>query len=349
MPVKEKRAVAFYLVAAFLLGAALWLTLNESGLDSHRPVAYVVCGDEDFRSQRVYQVDLWGGGRLGVSDPIEWMGHPTQLAIDRQRRRLYIGSFRGKARDYYPMTVVNIQNGGFKVADQFTTNPEDVLPRDSRRLNTKPHEVYQVAVSPDGNELYLMHGGMSEGMLGAVWDASTGAVLRELEFPVQKIHVLTPDGRYFARIWPDRQRTQDENGEMTTEKIPARIEVRDVQTGRRVSLTYPENGKGLHPPWGHAEGPLVRVHGSGRTLAYDRDTGETVSDFNIDQLTGLSTFAGSKWDEPPVLDDHRTIVLNMFNANAGRMFVVAIDVLGQLEMTRTEVSSNCTNPVVGYK
>lgn len=346
---KGKNTVIACLVGAGLFGVALWLTENEMGRISARPVAYIVCGDEDFGNQRVYQIDLLAGGNISVSDPIDWLGNPTQLAIDTNRSRLYIGSFRGKARDYYPVTVVSFQDGEFKVADRFTTNPQDVFPRDSRRRNTKPHEVYQVVVSPDGSELYLMHGGMSQGMLGAVWDASTGKVLRELERSVLQSDIWSPDGRYVAKVLPDRERTWEGDGRKRVETFPARVEVRDVQTGKRVSLAYPENGEGLHPPWGSIKGPLVRVHGSGRTLTYDRDTGEVVSSFNVERLTGLRKLARDTWDAPPVLDDLQTIALGMYDSDIERMFVVAIDVFEQREITRTRVGARCTNVVVAYE
>ena len=233
--------------------------------------------------------------------------------------------------------------------NRFTTNPEDILPRDSTRRNSKPYEVYQIAVSPDGNELYVLHGGRSEGMLAAVWDADTGEVLRELEMYVDPTDIWSPDGRYVAGIWPNRERTREKNGEITTEETPAGVDVRDVRTGKRVSLTNLDGGKGLHPPWGRVEGPLIHVHGKGRVLAHDRDTGEVISDFNVEQITGLNTWGGVSWDEPPVLDDHQTIVLSMFGFGFERTYVVVIDVLQQEEVTRTEVGMKCTNPVVAYE
>ena len=310
------------------------------------PAAYIVCGDGGFDNHRVYKVDLVAGGMLGVSLPIDWLGNPTHLAFDMERSRLYIGSFRGKAYDYYPITVVNVQDGEFEVVGRYTTNPDDVLPRDSTRWNKKPYEVYQIAVSPDGTELYLAHGGLSEGMLGAAWDANTGTGLRELERSVRQTDVWSPDGRYFARILPDRDRTREADGKIPVEKIPARVEVFDVRTGRRVSLMYPEDGKGLHPPWGRTQGPFVRAHGSGRILVHDRDTGEVLSDFSVDQLTGLSSFGGVTWAEQPLLHDRRTIVLGMRDVEAESTFVVAINAIGKAEVTRTEAGANCTNPVL---
>ena len=346
---RKKRAIIFSLVTAGLLGGALWVALNEADRTFEKPVAYIVCRDDDFQNQRVYRIDLINGGVLGVSEPIDWMGNPTQLAIDTKRSRLYVGSFRGKARDYYPMTVVNIQDGEFEVLNRFTTNPADTLPRDSTQWNEKPFEVYQIAVSPDSNELYVAHGGLSEGMLRAVWDADTGGVLRELAMSVRSADVWSPDERYVAKIWPVLDRMQEENGRTIIKETSARINLRDVRMGERVSLTYLEDGKGLHPPWGRIEGPMIHVHGKGRVRVHDRDTGEVSSEFNVHQLSGLDTLGGVTWIEPPVLDDNQTIVLSMFGYGFKRTYVVAIDVLRQTELTRTEVGVRCTNPVVRYE
>ena len=343
----SKRRIACCVVAAGALGAVLWPAGVQGGRASTKPVGYIVCGNEHFRDQRVYQVDFVNGGVTGMSEPIDWMGNPQHLAIDAGRARLYIGSFRGKARDYYPMTVVSMRDGEFEVANRFTTHPEDTLPRDSRRRNRKPYEVYQIVLSPDGNELHVAHGGLSEGMLRAVWDANTGEVLRELEHYVRPADVWSPDGRYVAEIWPGSDAQMAKEGETAKGENTAGVDVRDVQTGKRVSLTWLEDGKGLHPPWGRIGGPLIRVHGTGRVLAHDRDSGKVVSEFNVDELTGLYTLGGVLWQEPLVLADKHTAVLPMFDSE--RTFVVAVHVLRPQEVSRTAVGANCTNPVAAYE
>ena len=349
-PVTTKRAFVICFLAAGLVGVVLfWIAKSEDDRTLKMPVAYIVCGDAYFRDYRVYRIDLINGGVLAASESIDWMGNPKHLAMDAKRSRLYIGSFRGKARDYYPITVVNIQDSEFEVVNRFSTNPKDVLPRDSTQHNSKPYEVYQIAVPPNGNELYVMHGGLSEGMLRAVWDADTGEVLRELETYVRPSDVWSPDGHYVAGIWPNHVRTVQQNGTTTTEKITAGVDVRDVRTGKRVSLTWLEDGKELHPPWNRIDGSLIRLHGTGRILAHDRDTGDVIADFNIDNLTGLNTFGGVRWDMPPVFDDNQTIVLSMIGFEKERTYVVAIDVLRQSEVSRTGIGANCTNPVLAYE
>ena len=366
---RKKLAIVVCIVAGGLLAVALWLASFEADRTSDKPVAYIACRDNDFQNQRVYRTDPLSGGVLGVSEPIDWMGNPTQLTIDTKRSRLFVGSFRGKARDYYPMTVVNVQDKEFEVVNRFTTNPEDILPRDSTQWNEKPFEVYQIAVSPDGDELYVGHGAMSEGTLTAVWNADTGKVLRELATYVDPGDVWSPDGRYVAGIWPSRERIVETNGVPMIETVHAGVDVRDVQTGRRVSLTYLEDGRGLQPPWGKLKGPLIRVDAkTGEVRTYDRDAGDIVSEFNIKELTGLRMGEGGTWVQPDTLEDKEMIVLDMvcyepldesvtldcdFSTwsdwripKLRRTYVVVVNVIQQRELSRTEVGMHCTNPVV---
>ena len=279
---KKKRSRLVCVAAVFLTVIAFVLILLRDAPISRIPVGYIVCGNDDIDGHQIYCVDLLKEVVTGVSDPISWMGNPTQLSIDAKRLRLYVSSFRGKAYDYYPMTVVSVEGGAFEIVNRFTTNSEDIGPRDSTRLNNKPFEVYMTAVSPDGDELYVMHGGMPEGKLRAVWNADTGEVLRNLQGYIRPKDVWSPDRRYVAGIWPSRERTVKNKEISMVEKVHAGVDVRDVQTGKRVSLTYLEDGRGLQPPWGKLKGPLIRVDAkTGDVRTYNRDPGDIVSEFNI--------------------------------------------------------------------
>ena len=366
---KKKRSMIVCIAGACLAAIALGLILLRDTPISRIPVGYIVCGNDDIDGHEVYRVDLLKGVVIGVSKPIGWMGSPAQLSIDTNRLRLYVSSFGGKAYDYYPMTVVSVEGGAFEVVNRFTTNPEDIGPRDSTRLNNKPFEVYMTVVSPDGDELYVMHGGVPEGKLRAVWNADTGEVLRNLQGYIRPKDVWSPDRRYVAGIWPSRERTVKNKGISTVETVHAGVDVRDVQTGRRVSLTYLEDGRGLQPPWGKLKGPLIRVDAkTGEVRTYDRDAGDIVSEFNIKELTGLRMGEGGTWVEPDTLEDKEMIVLDMvcyepldesvtldcdFSTwsdwripKLRRTYVVVVNVIQQRELSRTEVGMHCTNPVV---
>ena len=370
------------LVVALLLLAAGPLMAEEAS--QQRPMAYVVCGDGNFHDNRVYRVDLLAGEVKGVSDPIDWLGNPQHLSFDPVHSRLYIASMRGKAADYWPVTVVRVRDSQFEVVNRFTTAANDTLPRgagETRRMksgetywsrqNTKLNEAYETVVSPDGNELFVMHGGLAgTGKLTAVWDSATGKVLRLLPSGIRPSHLWSPNGNRVAAIRPSGERKREENGKVIAQSWPGRVSVIDVQTGERVT-TYLTDNKGLHPPWSKVEWPLIRVHGSGRLQAYDRDTGQVISEFNVEELTGLTThYGGIVWSQPQVLDDKQAIILNMRRheraADKGRSnclwptseewpniiehtYVVVIDTLRQVEISGTEVGTDCSNSVLAYE
>lgn len=351
-------------------------------------MAYVVCGDDhayDYdKYGRVYRVDLLAGILQNVSNPIDWVGNPQHLSFDPVYSRLYIASMRGRSYDYWPVTVVQVNNGVFEVVGRFSTAADDTLPRgagEARKresgesyrshLNTKVREAYESVVSPDGKELYVMHGGLADtGHLSAVWDSETGEVLRLLPTSIRPSHLWSPDGKRVAAIWPSGERTRHENGQERTRTWPGGVSVIDVQTGVRVT-NYLEENQGMHPPWSKVYGPYIRVHGSGLLRAYDRDTGDVISEFNVMELTGLTThYGGILWSQPPVLDDRQSIILNMrcYERTDDRnrtnclwptyeelpniiehTYLVVIDALRQIEISRSEVGTDCSNPVLGYE
>lgn len=371
-----------------MLSAVLMLALGPTMAEEtplRRPMAYVVCGGDYYdQHSKVYRVDLQAGALLGVSDSIDWLGNAEKLSFDPVRSRLYIASMRGRSYRYWPVTAVHVKGGTFEVVRRFSTAPDDALPRgagetrtmksgetDSRPPNTNMNEAYEIVVSRDGKELYVSYGGLSDtGNLSAVWDSETGEVLRFLPNSIRRSHHWSPDGKQVAAIWPGGERTRRENGQQLTQRWPGGVSVIDVQTGDRAT-TYLEENQGLHPPWRKIEGPFIRVHGSGRLQAFDRNTGRIISEFNVQEIAGLTThYGGVSWSQPPVLDDGKTIVLNMRcyeraaekdgsnclwpTPNEGpniieHTYVVLIDAIQQTEVTRTEVGVDCSNPALAYE
>lgn len=350
-----KKRLALFAVGLSAVAVVIFIAVRFGGegqAPSERPIAYVVCGNLDSYDNRVYRVDLLLGELRGVSEPIDGLGSPENLAYDPVHSRLYVASLHKKwGRDMWPFTSLHVRNGEFEVLRHFSVLREGDLPK--RALDLAPAgirlpEGYQIMVSPDGNELYVAHGGMQSGIYAEVWDPNTGDMLRELEMAIRPSDVWSPDGHRVAAIWPPRPAKAEDVGRKATAS-KAGVGVGDVRTGKRLSVTYREDGRGLHPPWGRIEGPLIQLHGGGRVLAYDRDTGDILSDFDVDRLTGLNTLGGVLWIQPPLLDDHRTTVLRMYDFGAEHTYLVAIDVLGQKEVSRTRLGARCTNPVVAYE
>ena len=347
---------------AVLVATVIWLSKEDEALTS--PIAYVVCGDRSFEESRVYRVDLLAGELKEVSDPIDWLGRPSHLAYDPVHSRLYIASMNNRwLRGMWPVTVLSVGGGEFEVLNRFPTNRENEL-LDKARAGKRPPDMliqsaYRIFVSPDGNELYVGHGGLHETkMLTEVWNASTGEVLRQLPTSIPRIHEWSPDGHYVAAIWPSREREVNKDGETTIEKRKGGIRVRSTQTGEKFAPEYLEDNKGLHPPWGRIDEPFIYLSSRewelGKLYAYDRDTGKIISQLEIHQLTGMSLGENA---ELALLDKGRLIAVS----TAKRMehtesrsgvsgeadiqgYVVLIDVIDRREITRTRVGAGLQEP-----
>ena len=206
-PVRMRHAAAAGGLAA-ALAAALWLW-SEGGASTF-PVAYVVCSG-DYRSEsRAYRVDLLAGELTDVSEPLEWVGAPHHLDYDPVRSRLYFASMNKKwSPPMWPVTSLRAGGGEFEVAGRFPTSRENNLLEKARAGEAPPSwrmgmpEAYSVIVSPDGRELYVSYGGLSDtGMLAEVWDADTGEILRGLPSVISSEDPWSPDGNHVAVIWP---------------------------------------------------------------------------------------------------------------------------------------------------
>jgi len=352
------------LLAALALIAALWLWNEEEASTS--PVAYVLCGDDLLDEIRAYRVDLLAGEMTSVSEPIDWLGDPHQIAYDPVRSRLYIASMNKKwSPPMWPVTALRARGGEFEVAARFPTNRDNNLLEKARAgeaPDAKVKEAYVVAVSPDGNELYVGHGGVYEktGLLMEAWDADTGEILRVLRWPIPGVPEWSPDGDHVAAIWPSHDRRVYEDGEAVTKARKGGVRVINMRTDERRL----EDNKGLHPPWGRIEEPLVHLFDRAymedeEVGVYDRDTGEALSKLGIRQLTGL-TLAGNP--AIAVLEGGRLIAVSAVKRTEAEAsypprslgfrregYVVLIDVMERREVSRTQVGARCTNAVVAYE
>ena len=359
--------------AGGLAAAALWLW-SEGGASTF-PVAYVVCGG-DYRSEsRAYRVDLLAGELTDVSEPLEWVGAPHHLAYDAVRSRLYFASMNKKwSPPMWPVTSLRAGSGEFEVAGRFPTSRENNLLEKarageappSRKMMAEPmREAYRVVVSPDGRELYVSYGRLYKdtGAIMQVWDADTGEILRGLPSVISRAATWSPDGSHVAAIWPSRGREVNKEGEVVAEASKGGVQVISTRTGEKSPLRHLENNKGMHPPWGRIEEPLVYLFYwnalLGAVRAYDRDTGEVLSELEMHQLTGLhmagtpsiAVLKGGKLIAVSVVD--RVMPDETPSSNNGgeteQGYVVLIDVMERREVTRARVGERCTNAVVAYE
>ncbi|MCY4156685.1 MAG: hypothetical protein OXF66_04520 [Gammaproteobacteria bacterium] len=358
------------LVAALAL-AALWL-LNK-GEAQASPMAYVLCGDDLLDEIRAYRVDLLAGELTNVSEPVEWLGQPHHLAYDPVRSRLYVASMNKKwSPPMWPVTSLRVGGGEFEVAGRFPTNRDGNLLEKARAGEAPPgrkmmaeamREAYKVIVSPDGRELYVSYGGLSDtGMLVEVWDADTGETLRTLPHAIESRDEWSPNGDYVAEIWPGGDREIDQDGNVIVKKRKGGVSVSSTQTEERLAPKYLEENKGMHPPWGRIEEPLIylfpRNMSLGEIRVFDRDIGSMISQFKVRELTGLDLGKPSI----AVLEGGRQIAVSAVKRTEApesypprslgfkrEGYVVLIDVMDRREVTRTRVGARCTNAVVAYE
>jgi len=357
--------------AAALLALWLW---NEREVPAS-PVAYVLCGDDLLDEIRAYRVDLLAGETTSVSEPIEWLGNPHQIAYDPVRSRLYVASMnKNWAPPMWPVTALRVRGGEFEVAARFPTNRDSNLLEKARAGEAPEAEspgVYRLVVSPDGNELYVGYVGLYEetGANLQAWDADTGEILRLLPpstlIGIGSHYAWSPNGDYAAEIWPSYDReVMYEEGEVVSEVRENGVHVISIRTEEIFAL---EDNEGLHPPWGRIEEPLIyllpRNYEDGEVGVYDRDTDEVLSKLGIRQLTGL-TLAGTRAGPPAiaVLEGGRLIAVSAVKRTEAEAsypprslgfrregYVVLIDVMGRREVSRTRVGARCSNAVVAYE
>ncbi len=365
---RARLVVLAYGLAAAAALLAFWLWNEREAPAS--PVAYVLCGDDLLNEIRAYRVDLLAGEMTSVSEPIDWLGDPHQIAYDPVHSRLYIASMNKKwSPPMWPVTALRARGGEFEVAARFPANRDNNLlekARAGKAPDGRSREVYGIVVSPDGNELYVSYGWLYEetGANMQVWDADTGEILRGLPNFIESHYEWSPDGDYVAQIWPSHDRRVYEDGEAVTKARKGGVRVINMRTDERFGTDYLEDNESLHPPWGRIEEPLVHLFDRAymedeEVGVYDRDTGEALSKLGIRQLTGL-TLAGNP--AIAVLEGGRLIAVAAVKRTEApesypprslgfrrEGYVVLIDVMERREVSRTRVGARCTNAVVAYE
>jgi len=205
--------------------------------------------------------------------------------------------------------------------------------------------------------------GKDTGAIMQVWDADTGEVLRGMPTVIESHYEWSADGAHVAEIWPGGDRESVLDGKVIVKKRKGGVSVRSALTGEKLSLRRLEDNKGMHPPWGRIEEPLIylfpRNKDLGEARVFDRDTGRMISRFKVRELTGLhmagspeiAVLKGGKLIAASVVEQLPPIVYHWPNSvvEQEQGYVVLIDVMERREITRTRVGARCTNAVVAYE
>ena len=101
---------------------------------------------------------------------------------------------------------------------------------------------------------------------------------------------FSPDGKHVADIRVAGKRVdEDGDGNTISMEWAGSVSIRATSGGLWERKELVAN-RGLHPPWGRIEGPLVNVSpesGRHRIDLYDRDSGERVVEIDVPKTTGL--------------------------------------------------------------
>ena len=243
----KKQTILSWGAIALVALAVLYFVGNRESL-LRKPIGYVVCGCMDYDpDNRVYRIDLESGQVLSVSEKLQWMGRPNNIALDAARMRLFVASMNGKSsHDFYPMSIIDVANSQAKIIKQLAIELDEGREVAINRFGEKVVEAYNIVLSPDGSELYLSHGG-SDG-LRSVLDATTGRVKRNrLELLVRSGYtVFSPDGSYAWNFRPYREWQEEVDGVVRTRKRPGISVIFDTLTGgekSRITLNSNEGHK----------------------------------------------------------------------------------------------------------
>ncbi|HEU4619720.1 MAG TPA: hypothetical protein VFV10_16905 [Gammaproteobacteria bacterium] len=298
-------------------------------------VAYVACAD-----RKVYALDLETGAVLAVSDPIEGIGRPTSIALDRETSRLYVGSERDRGQnDFYPLVALDTDKP-FEIVGRYTLDPNRGS-IDESVLNPNSYALYQVVFSAATRRLYFGYTAPGHG-LSTVFDIGSGQIVGESEVGISEKSTFSPDGSKIAEIFPSGSRTR--NGETTT--WAGGVVVKDIATGEAVSRTALANNRGLQPPWKKLSSPFVYLSRPDDTLqVYERDSGRLLASIDADQATGLLPTGG----EPVFVDELNEVVLPMMGAGSEsdmKGFLVLISPTSGDILKTIEVGPRPTNVVV---
>ena len=201
---KKKNLLTFGAFAVAALAVLYFLGNRDSF--TQKPIGYVVCGCLDYDpDNRLYRIDLETGTVLSISEKLAWMGRPNGIALDADRRRLYVASMRGKSSyDFFAVSFLDIAHGQAQVVKQFVIEVDAGQITWTDHFAQKGAEAYDIVVSPDGDDLYVSHGGLDGSR--SVLDATTGGAKRKLPILVRRGYtVFSQDGRYAWNFRPYRE------------------------------------------------------------------------------------------------------------------------------------------------
>lgn len=329
---------------AIITKAANASDVIHDDIATNNGISYVLSSDN-----KIYVVDLINGKVITSSKPIKGLGKATDIDIDIQRNRLYIGSERGLGQNTYtPLTVVNLTDNKFNIINHFAVEPYFDLNKDPQQLTALQNSVYQVSTSPDGRHLYIVDAASPEKPLTTILNSLTGEIIGRTAIGVSKDYVFSADGNQVISIFPSGKRTLNKNGRDKTVQWQGTIAVGDLAQGKWISKKQLDNNKGLQPPHQKISEPFIYLRNPQKQVeVYDRDSGKILSTFNLTKLTNLYPMQPYPLVLKTKKKETRHIALSMMDSEQ-QGYIVVIDVKTSTVLFKIKVGKFPSNMVLGY-
>jgi hypothetical protein len=330
----KSRRVGLFL---FIL-SILFLSAYEEGYclgENEGEYAYVACQDK-----KIYVIDVGKKCLSKVSRKIEGIGNPTSIDIDAEKSVLYIASERGNWQEKYrPIMKLTIDMSGFDVVKKFDF-ASNYVDDHFKRI----YAVYSIVVSPAGDKLYVLYAHPDYSGSTAVVDSSTGKIINELNFIIDRGTVFSPNGNEVATSWPSGSKKIKNGKEYKIKKWPGGVATFSIKENKK--LMQKEIGRdniGLNPEWKKKKKPFLYMRDSKMLEVYNSATARMVKKINLSSVTN-GLISTTKY--PVLFDGNNKFIISMVSIK-GRGYVVIMDLVESKLIQAIEVGENPTNVILG--
>jgi hypothetical protein len=331
----SRKLCLVYLIALFaVIVVAFADNISFASEEKGKLFAYVACED-----RRIYVIDMDKNDLIFKTDEVREMGRPTAIDIDQIRGQLYVASERGYWQEnYFPIISLNINSCPIKIIKEFPL----IIDKPTGKFEGVS-AVYEIVVSPDGNNLYILYAHPKYYGVSAIVDRNTGNLIGSIDFIIRKSSIFSPDGKEVAEIWPGGSKAVEKNGKQILREWSGGVAVFNIKQNKLISQKEIIKDKvKLTPPWYEIPYPLYVVNNHRNLRSINRNTGKTISEVDLEKITeGLNTSIKS----PLIFDRGKKTVIPMSD-KTGQGYTVLID-LEKMEMIRKiDVGKSPTNIVL---
>jgi DNA-binding beta-propeller fold protein YncE len=340
IPNKGGKVFLFYLLSGWITFGYTNLGIALNTGEPKQLFAYVACEDK-----RIYKIDLLKNKLINRTEEIIEIGRPTTIDIDPKNKKLFVGSERGHWQKYYsPIVALEIGTSSMKVSSCF-----DLVVEKGIGDFIGVFAVYEIRVSPDGNELYVGYAHPKYSKGSTIVNSRTGKIIKGLNFHINKGSIFSSTGREVCNIWPGGSKEIALSpGKKKIKRWEGGIAVYDIVQNKRIILQrMPKAFKkkstiSLNPPWEKIKTPLSIIEEWKILKQIDRDNGDLISVLDLKNMTkGLTTSV----KYPTIFSNGHKAIIPMIGKNY-QGYVVIIDLKNKKITAKIEVGRSPTNIVL---